>query len=158
MYLSKFKKLVMKTVIGKFKNGSLININENKPEYGSVMVIQTTPTLSDKGFSNNNTRIGFIAGKVTELESLKLVEGANVSDYYGDVKIIHIDSTEREPGMREKINPKTGETITVNGKQVYWKTQVVSADSELKDIKLVSDTARVDTKEAISSDFNKEEE
>jgi hypothetical protein len=72
----------MKLEITKFNDGSLIKVNESKPEYGSIQVRSISVTAND-GFLNTETRVGFIAGKVEDFSKLNLVAGQDFSKVIG---------------------------------------------------------------------------
>jgi hypothetical protein len=129
----------------------LIRVNANKPDYGSLMVLNSTIALSG-GFANRKTRVGFINGSVEDLkatiEEFKLREGTDFSAAVGPHRIVTIEKTESEVGdelgYREKINPSTGEVLTSNGETIYWKTEVVAEGSNVYDKFVQHDTEDVD--------------
>ena len=129
----------MKLEIVKFNDGSLIKINESKPEYGSIQVRSIVVTANE-GFLNTETRIGFIAGKVEDLTKLNLVAGQDFSKVTGiDMKIIYEETTTpgQNEGWRELKNPETSMNITTpDGEIVFRRVKVVSENSGIQDSKL----------------------
>ena len=126
----------------------LVRINPNKPEFGSLMVINNSMTVNN-GFVNNRSKVGFITGEVTILETMidqfNLKEGTDFSVAVGPHKIVTLEKLESDvpenQGYREKINPSTEEALTKDGESIYWKTEVVSEASDLTDTLIQHDTA-----------------
>lgn len=118
-------------------SNGLIRINPNKPEFGSLMLISTTFQLG-KGFGSVKPKVGFITGRVNELDMLlkeyNLKEGDDFSAKVSPSRIITVEKLESEvpenQGFRPKMNPSTGELLTKDGEQIYWKTEVVSEGSD----------------------------
>lgn len=135
----------------------LVRINSNKPEYGSIMLLHVTMALSN-GFLNKKTKVGFVTGRVEDLEGMidtyKLKEGDDFSEKVAPHRIITSELVESEvpenQGYREKINPSTGEVLTKNGEPIYWKTEVVPAGSDRVDETIEHDrvSAEADAEEA----------
>ena len=149
----------MKCIVSKWeeKDGAnkltangLIRINDNKPEFGSLMLISQTVTVSN-GFLNKRNKVGFVTGRVEDLEdvikSYRLKEGTDYSDVFGPHKIVTLEKVESEVpenmGFREKINPTTEEVLTKDGEPIYWRTEVVPENSEIVDVLLQHDTEPV---------------
>lgn len=130
----------------------LIRVNPNKPEFGSLMLISTSLKLSNS-FANVRPKVGFIVGRVTELEGMineyNLKAGDDFSAKVGEPhKIVTLEKVESEipenQGYRPKINPTTGEHLTKDGEPIYWKTEVVAEGSDVHDVYLQHDTDKVD--------------
>ena len=139
------------------KNG-LIRVNPNKPEYGSLMLINRTYTIVN-GFANPKNKVGFITGKVDDLQKMvdqfHLREGDDFSQKVAPHRIVTLEKTESELGddlgYREKINPSTGETLTHGGEVIYRKTEVVSEGSDIVDRYLTHDTAESESEAAVTA-------
>lgn len=142
----------MKCIVSKWeeKDGAnkltangLVRINENKPEFGSLMLIAQTVTLSG-GFLNKRNKVGFITGRVEDLEAtikaFNLKAGTDYSVAVGTPhKIVTIEKVESEVGdelgFREKINPSTEETLySKDGEAIFWKTEVQAGGDDLQDV------------------------
>lgn len=124
----------------KLTANGLIRINPNKPEYGSMMLIASVATLSG-GFMNVRNKVGFVVGKVKDLENIiqefNLREGDDYSQKLGPHRIVTIEKVESEikegQGYRQKINPSTDQILTKDGEPIYWKTEVVAEGSDIHD-------------------------
>ena len=81
------------------KANGLIRVNTNKPEYGSLMLISKSVTITN-GFANKRNRVGFITASVGDLEdiveSFGLKQGSDYSESVAPSKIVHIEITESE--------------------------------------------------------------
>lgn len=146
-------------------SNGLIRINPNKPEYGSLMLISSTVTISN-GFANTRNKIGFITGEVAGLEDMvseyNLREGVDFSQAVSPHRIVTLekvesDMTSEDLGYREKVNPATGEVLTKNGETIYWKTEVVSEGSDIVDTLVSHDRETVDEAAAEFAEESKEE-
>lgn len=142
----------------KLEAEGLIRRNNNKPEYGSIMLASKTIGV-DNGYLNKKTRIGFITATVEELieliEDKHLVKGADFSKLVAPHRIVIIEKledqlTEDDKGFTVKINPSTGEVLTQGGQTIYRKTEVVQEGSDMKDVLLTHD------KEPVVDEANKD--
>lgn len=132
--------------------GDLVRVNDNKPEYGSMMVVSETREFSPGGFTNKRTKVAFIAGRVEDLEDMiqfdHLREGSDFNKIYGEHKIVTVEKLESEVGERdgfqEKINPSTGEVLTKDGEAIMRRTYLVPETSELQDTLIEHDREEVD--------------
>jgi len=141
----------------------LIRINDNKPEYGSMMVTHKTREFGMGGFTNPKTRVAFIAGTVEDLKVMikenKLVAGSNFSDAFGDHKIIAVEKLESEVGPKdgfsEKINPTTGEILTKDDEKIMRRTYLVpTANENLVDVLIEHDREEVEVEaDAAKAEF-----
>lgn len=127
----------MKLIVTKFKDDSVIKVNQDKPEYGSICVKSDTFSNTN-GFLNRESRTGFVAGKVKDLEALGIKEGMDLSVVLGAMKIVYLESTVKEDeGYRELVNPQSNEIVTTpEGEVVYRKVLVVAENSDICDKKL----------------------
>lgn len=118
----------------------VIVVNENKPEFGSIMFSEETLDLSG-GFTNVKTKIHFQGGKLEDLE--KQVDLMNLKPD-GEVKGFKILVEETlEPsfeGQQVKINPSTQEELTKDGKNIYINTQLISENDERRDVYIIHDS------------------
>lgn len=124
--MTKVAKFVAKEGENYLQNG-IIRVNPNKPKYGSIMVVEEKTVLT-AGFLNKKTRVGFITGKLSDLESLGYKEGQTVP-----YKILVSELLESEvpenSGYRNKINPQTDEILGKGDDYIMWKTVVVDENS-----------------------------
>jgi len=117
----------------------LIRINDNKPEFGSLMLVTPNVVTISNGFMNKRNRVGFITGRVEDLKEVikhyKLKEGTDYSEKFGPHHIVTLEKLESEvpdnQGYRVKINPQTEDELTKYGEAIYWKTEVVPEGSDI---------------------------
>lgn len=107
----------------------LIRVSTTKPEWGSVMVKQTTFVMSN-GIVNERSRAAYFRAPLDLLNKLGLKEGADLSALLGsDVRISRKETTEAQyDGHRQKMNPKTNENIFVGGQPIYLQDYVTAAN------------------------------
>lgn len=130
----------------------LIRVNPNKPTFGSLMLIAVTMVLTGS-FLNKKTKVGFIVGKIDDLKSListyGLKEGTDYSAAVAPHRIVTIEKLKNavpeNQGFRQKINPTTGEVLTSNGEEIYWKNEVVAEGSNVVDQLIAHDREAVET-------------
>jgi len=139
-------------------DNDLIRVNPNKPEYGSLMVIHATVGMSN-GFMNKVNRVGFINGKVEDLQSLAVKEGANWNTVAGQecfIRVVEIDESELKDtdlGFQVKVNPSTGEELfAASGSRIMRRTYVEPIASGLTDslVKHVSADELVEKAEEVA--------
>ena len=138
----------MECIVAKWeqKEGNVLTANDlirvsKNPEYGSLMLIASMMVLNG-GFANRRRKIGFIGGSIADLEYMiskyGLEAGTDYSAAYEDVKIITIEMLKSEvpekSGFKDKINPSTKEILKHKGEVIMIKTQVVSEESDMKDV------------------------
>lgn len=126
---------------------------------GQVVIPSTTPgkessgymrvefeiTTMENGFIRKEKRSALIRGKVADLSSLNLKEGAKIIG-----QIIHKEKTEKSyPEQEPKINPSTMEVVTSNGLPVY-RESFYTADQDATDILLSTDKVEVSNTPAMS--------
>lgn len=136
----------------------LIRINDNKPEFGSLMLMSPVTELSPGGFLNKRNKVAFIVGRIEDLDAtikeFRLKEGTDFSVAVAPHRIVTLEKLESEVQeneyYREKINPTTGEILTKNGETIVWRTEVVAEESEIVDCKIVHDRAPVTVDPAVA--------
>jgi hypothetical protein len=138
----------------------LIRINDNKPEFGSLMLMTPNVVTINNGFMNTRDKVGFITGRLEDLKKTikgkKLREGTDYSEVFGPHKIVTLEILESEfdevkknpdseepgdEGYREKINPSTGEILKKGKEVIFWKTEVVSEAGDVNDRLITHDRA-----------------
>lgn len=106
------------TVVAHPVTGLIITPSANNPEYGKFRLDQEVKVFSN-GFMSVQKRTTFIAGRISDLETLKLRAGMVLRG-----KIIRVESFEPQyEGQAPKINPSTGEIILTNGRETYLTFQ-----------------------------------
>ena len=133
---------VEKPVEGREVVSGVIGVNPNNPQYGSIQLSQVTSTISDNGFMNQQKRVAFITGEIDKLEYFvkekQLTVGCNFCEKTKtDFRLVIEESTEPfYPGQREKINPKTSESLfTADGELIYART-VLTTNPNKQDIRV----------------------
>lgn len=112
----------------------LIKVSENKPEWGSVMVTQTT-FVANNGIVNERKRTSYFRAELKTLKALEslgyLAEGADLNASGVNQIIARKETYEPQyEGHQPKVNPSTGEVILVNGRNVYLNDYVAPASTE----------------------------
>ncbi len=106
--------------------------------YGRVRIDSVTPSIVD-GFVSAKKRTAFVT---LDEDALILLEG-HIKDnrpYPIEGKIVVKETLEPQfTGHTPKINPSTGETIEVNGYQVYRTTEFTS-DMDAQDVRINSNS------------------
>lgn len=138
----------------------LVRPNPNKPEFGSIMLVERGGVKLSGGFLNITNKVGFIPGRVKDLE--RLVNSLNLTDQDDfnaktgeNFKIVAIekvesDMTEDDLGFRVKVNPATTDVMQLNGEDIYRKVVVVSADNpDVKEVLIKGDGSREATEEEL---------
>ena len=111
-----------KVIVTADKNGNIINVSENNPEYGSIRVQQEgIIEINDKGFLKQVTRSAFIKGKLEDLVKAGYQNGSIISG-----KIIVKESFEPfnpvNPDKNLKIAGDTGVICRVGDQPIYRET------------------------------------
>jgi hypothetical protein len=111
-----------KVIVTADKNGNIINVSENNPEYGSIRVVQQDVIeINEKGFLKQTVRSAFIKGKINDLIQAKYQEGSTISG-----KIIVKESFEPfnpvNPDKNLKIAGDTGIICRVGDQPIYRET------------------------------------
>lgn len=103
------------------KNGNVIGISENNPEYGYVRVEQEAVQINDQGWLRNVKRSTLIKGKVEDLIAVGYKQGTEIPG-----KIIVVESltpfNPENPDKDLKIAGETGVICRVDDQPVYRQT------------------------------------
>jgi hypothetical protein len=146
-----------------YSEDGLIRLNTNKPEYGSLMLSTTVVTINNN-FLNKSRRVGFITGKVEDIEDIiltnNLTDGSDFSKEVSPHRIITLEKVESEmtedhKGFSEEINPSTGEVLSKEGQVIFRRTMVVSEGSDLVDTLVSHDSVPID--DEARAEFQKED-
>lgn len=121
------------------KNG-LIRVNPNKPDFGSMMLIEDVVGING-GFIRKRNKTGFIVGTIADLETVidrfGLKEGDNFCEKVGPHRIVTDERLESETpegrAYKEKINPRNNEPLTLGGEKIFWRRYVVPENSPEQD-------------------------
>lgn len=103
------------------KEGNIIGVSENNPEYGYVRVEQITTQIDEQGWLKNVKRSALIKGKVEDLENCNYREGSEIQG-----KIVVKESltpfNPENPDSNLKIAGSTGIICTVDDQPIYRQT------------------------------------
>lgn len=120
------------------KDGQVAIQSVNNPEYGYIRVEQTVTTM-ENGWLRKSNRSALIRGNYEDLVSLGYREGQTLPG-----KIVVLESTTPfSPNQQPKVNPQTGEELTVNGSPIY-RDAVYTTDMSKTDVMLAHDRVTVD--------------
>jgi hypothetical protein len=107
------------------KNGNIIGVSQNNPEYGYIRVEQVATQINDQGWLRNVKRSSLIKGKVEDLLACNYKEGSEILG-----KIVVVESFEPfnpvNPERDLKIAGDTGVICRVNDQPIYRQTLFTS--------------------------------
>lgn len=110
-----------KVVVTADKNGNVIGISQNNPEYGYIRVEQTATQINEQGWLRNVKRGALIKGKVADLVECQYQEGDEITG-----KIVVRESltpfNPESPDRDLKIAGDTGVICRVNDEPIYRQT------------------------------------
>ena len=116
--------------------GQVVNISKNNPEYGYIRVSQSRSTM-EGGWLRTRNISALISGKVDELKSLNLTNGASLPG-----KIVVAESltpfNEENPEKDYKVAGDTGIVCSFEGQPICRKT-VYTDSLEATDILIEHD-------------------
>jgi hypothetical protein len=103
------------------KNGNVIGISPNNPEYGWIRVEQNARVINDRGWLRNAKRSALIKGKVEDLVDSAYKDGEEITG-----KIIVVESHDpfnpENPDRDIKIAGDTGVICRVDDQAIYRQT------------------------------------
>jgi len=107
-----------KVVIKADKQGSIINVYPNKPEYGSIRVEQILLVINDRGWLRKAKRSAFIKGKIEDLLECNYKDGDKVN---GKIVVVEslIPPQPDSPEKNLKMAGDTGVVCTIDGQPIY---------------------------------------
>jgi hypothetical protein len=115
------------------KNGNLIGVSQNNPEYGYIRVEQVATQINDQGWLRNVKRSALIKGKMEDLLACNYKEGSQIQG-----RIVVVESFQPfnpiNPDRDLKIAGETGIVCRVNDQPIYRQTfftQNLNATDEL---------------------------
>lgn len=110
-----------KVTVAADKNGNVIGVSPNNPEYGWIRVEQNARVISDRGWLRNSKRSALIKGKVEDLVASNYKEGEEITG-----KIIVIESHDpfnpENPDRDIKLAGDTGVICRVDDQPIYRQT------------------------------------
>lgn len=110
-----------KVVVTADKNGNVIGVSENNPEYGYVRVEQTGSFINDEGWLRISRRSALIKGLVKDLVETGFTEGQEM-----DGKIVVAESltpfNSDNPERDLKIAGETGVVCRIDDQPIYRQT------------------------------------
>jgi hypothetical protein len=122
-----------KVTVAADKNGNVIGISPNNPEYGWIRVEQNARVINDRGWLRNSKRSALIKGKVEDLLAANYREGEEITG-----RIIVVESFDafnpENPDRDLKIAGDTGIICRVDDQPIYRQTFFtpnVNAEDEL---------------------------
>jgi hypothetical protein len=118
------------------QQGELIKKSTTKPEWGSMLVMETILTINN-GIINPRKRVAAIRAKLVELDALNLKEGDDFNKKLAELggkehRIVYTEATAPQyEGQKAKVNPKTSEVIKdIHGAPIYLSASVQLASVE----------------------------
>jgi hypothetical protein len=110
-----------KVVVTADKNGNVIGVSENNPEYGYVRVEQTGSFINDQGWLRISRRSALIKGLVKDLVETGFTEGQEMPG-----KLVVKESTvpfnPENPDRDLKIAGETGVVCRIDDQPIYRQT------------------------------------
>lgn len=107
-----------KVLVAADKNGNVIGVSENNPDYGYIRLEQNSVQINDQGWLRNAKRSALIKGRVEDLMAAGYREGQELSG-----KIVVVESLSpfnvNNPDRDLKIAGDTGVICRVNDEPVY---------------------------------------
>jgi hypothetical protein len=131
--------------------GTVVNVSQNKPEYGFIRVQQIRTMIDDNGFLRRKPVSALIPGTINELQETGFFAGQQL-----DGKIVVEESlepfNEKNPERDLKIAGETGVVCTLGGLPIYRRTKM-SFDASAPDTLIKHDN--VDQLRAAYAQANK---
>lgn len=136
-----------KVKVSKSENGSVLNISENNPEYGWVLLQQVRTIVDDNGFLRRKPVSAVLPGNIEDMKAM---------NFYGDqempgkilIKESLIPFNAKNPDRDLKIAGDTGIVCRLEGLPIYRKTYY-STKANVDDI-----FVQHDNKEEIKGVYN----
>lgn len=98
--------------------------------------LQLRTTWTEKNFLNDllgsdgfeRSKVAFQSVKASQIAKLGIKEGSDIGKVLGQpMRIKHTESLEEGIGFQAMVNPETGEAVTSNGSQIYFKRELAPA-------------------------------
>lgn len=110
-----------KVVVTADKNGNIIGVSENNPEYGYVRVEQSGAFINDQGWLRLSKRSTFIKGLVSDLQEVGFKEGQELAGKIIVVESLSPFNTEN-PDRDLKIAGDSGVICRLDDQPIYRQT------------------------------------
>jgi len=124
------------------KNGNIIGVSENNPEYGWIRVEQHVRVINDRGWLRNAKRSALIKGKVQDLVDCNYQLGEEIPG-----KIIVVESLKpfnpENPDRDLKIAGDTGVICRIDDQPIYRQTFFTSNVNAEDDLIMHSNTEEI---------------
>jgi len=122
-----------KVTVAANKDGNIIGISENNPEFGYIRVEQNAPVINEKGWLRFSKRSSLIKGKVEDLLQCNYKAGQEIQGRIVVVESLTPFNTEN-PDRDLKIAGETGVVCSIDDQPIYRQsffTTNVDAHDEL---------------------------
>ena len=122
-----------KVTVAANKDGNIIGISENNPDFGYIRVEQNAPVINEKGWLRFSKRSSLIKGKVEDLLQCNYKAGQEIQGRIVVVESLTPFNTEN-PDRDLKIAGETGVVCTIDDQPIYRQsffTTNVDAHDEL---------------------------
>ena len=122
-----------KVTVAANKDGNIIGISENNPEFGYIRVEQNAPVINEKGWLRFSKRSSLIKGKVEDLLQCNYKAGQEIQGRIVVVESLTAFNTEN-PDRDLKIAGETGVVCSIDDQPIYRQsffTTNVDAQDEL---------------------------
>lgn len=130
------------------KNGNVVNVSQNNPEYGYIRVEQNAFQLNNEGWLRIIKKSALIKGKVEDLIECKYKDGDEIGG-----KIIIVESltpfNSENPDRDLKIAGSTGVICRIDDQPIYRQT-FLTFDENAQD-ELLLHTNRDEIKEVMQA-------
>ena len=103
------------------KNGNVIGVSENNPEYGYIRVEQVATQIDDRGWLRNVKRSSLIKGLVQDLAETGYREGTELPGRIV-VKESTVPFNQNNPDRDLKIAGETGVICRIDDEPIYRQT------------------------------------
>jgi hypothetical protein len=107
-----------KVTVAADKNGNVIGVSTNNPEYGYIRLEQNAVQINDQGWLRNVRRSALIKGKVEDLLSANYKEGQELS---GRIVVVEslVPFNTNDPDRDLKVAGDTGVICRVDDQPIY---------------------------------------
>lgn len=131
-----------KVVVTADKNGNVIGVSENNPEYGYVRVEQTGSFINDQGWLRISRRSALIKGLVKDLMEAGFSEGQELEG-----KIVVVESltpfNRENPDRDLKIAGDTGVICRIDDQPIYRQTFYTPSENAKDELIMHTNTEEI---------------
>jgi hypothetical protein len=121
-----------KVVVSADKNGNIVGVSENNPEYGYVRVEQTGSFINDQGWLRISRRSALIKGLVKDLIETNFTEGQELPGRIVVIESLEAFNTEN-PDRDLKIAGDTGVVCRIDDQPIY-RQSFYTTNGSMQDI------------------------